>query len=88
MLEESQADIAKITVRGARVLMSLVHVPIEILRRIGYYIVEVDAENIKAAGLGKFEEAGFEVAMETDVDHVEFGEIRWDISVAHSRRVR
>jgi hypothetical protein len=88
VLEESHAEIAKITIRGARVLMSLVHVSIEILRRIGYCIVESDTENVKAVGLGKFKEASFEVVMETDVDHVEFGEIRWNISVAHSRRVR
>lgn len=86
VLEESHADIAKIDCEGAE--MSLVHVPLEILKRIGYYIVDVHTENIKAAVLGKFKEAGFEVVMETDVDHVEFGEIRWDISVAHLRRVR
>jgi len=54
---KSGADLAKFDCEGAE--ESLAHVPAEILRKIGSYIIEVHSQAIKKAIIRKFEDSGF-----------------------------
>jgi FkbM family methyltransferase len=63
VLEESHADIAKIDCEGAE--ECLVDVPAEILRKIGFYLIETHADKIKEAIVRKFMDSGFRLVRET-----------------------
>jgi FkbM family methyltransferase len=64
VIEESGADIAKIDCEGAEECLS--GVPIQILRKIEFYIIEVHSPTIRRTLLEKFEMSGFRVKKETN----------------------
>lgn len=66
MIEESGADLAKFDCKGAE--KSLISVPSKVLRRIGFYIIEVHTSEIKNALLEKFRSSGF--ALVKDIPNV------------------
>ncbi len=84
VLEKSHADIAKFDCEGAEV--SLVQVPIKILRKLEYYMIEVHTKEIRAAVLKKFSEAGFELVSEIDVWHGVTNGAHLDVTVIHFQR--
>jgi FkbM family methyltransferase len=59
VIEESNADIAKFDCEGAET--ALLQVPIQILRRISYYIVEVHSSKIMETINQKFKTSGFKL---------------------------
>jgi FkbM family methyltransferase len=68
MIEESNADLAKFDCEGAE--KSLINVPNKVLRRIGFYIIEVHTSEIKNAILDKFRNSGF--ALVKDIPNVAY----------------
>jgi FkbM family methyltransferase len=63
VIKESGADIAKFDCEGAE--ESILYVPVKILRKINYYIIETHSPEIKSAILDKFKKAGFTLEKET-----------------------
>jgi FkbM family methyltransferase len=57
VIDESGADIAKFDCEGAE--KSLISVPNEVLRKIGFYMIEVHTLEIKKAMIDKFKDSGF-----------------------------
>lgn len=57
IIEESGADLAKFDCEGAE--KYLINVPDAVLRKIGFYIIEVHTSGVKNALLEKFQNAGF-----------------------------
>jgi FkbM family methyltransferase len=66
VLEECNAEVAKFDCEGAE--ESLIRVPIEILRRIELYIIEVHSPKIRAAVIEKFKSAEFDITKETAIN--------------------
>lgn len=85
VLEESHADIAKLDCEGAE--MCLLQVPINVLRKLEYYMIEVHSKEIRAAILKKFSEAGFEAVSEIDVWRGVINGVTLDVSIIHFQRV-
>jgi len=57
VIEESGADIAKFDCEGAE--CSLVRVPSEVLRKVGFYMIEIHSLQTRSALLDKFRTSGF-----------------------------
>jgi FkbM family methyltransferase len=65
VIEESGAEIAKFDCEGAE--ECLVNVPVEILQKVDYYMIEVHSPSIRRNILGKFEQAGFKLERERTI---------------------
>lgn len=66
VIEESNADIAKLDCEGAE--ENLVNVPASVLRKVKRYMIESHSADIKKALIEKFTSCGFEVTKCTDGD--------------------
>jgi FkbM family methyltransferase len=60
IIEQSNADIAKIDCEGAEICLT--QVPAEILRKIPYYMLELHGEDTRRAVTAKFMNSGFRIA--------------------------
>jgi FkbM family methyltransferase len=77
VLEESNADIAKIDCEGAE--RSLVKVPDEVLRKIRIYIIETHTQQIEKAIMAKFTKAGFKLTKRSQ-------ELQKNVAILHLYR--